>query len=129
MSTLRLLEDYDQHLTVTNQWKSLPSTDPHILSAHLGEYVTREFARESQISMAVLRLGFPIVHGTRSDAAATGISSALATDDLYVALRTALETRLPNWKVLHVQSPLEQARFLMTDTVSVINYPPDTGGD
>ncbi len=127
LSTLRLLGGYEHHLTVTERWRSLPDADPEILSVHLGEYVTREFAREAPITTTVLRLGFPIVNGTRADAAATGESAALATDDMALALRAALAVHLPKWKVLHVQSPVEGARFLMTDAESAIGYPAPVG--
>lgn len=127
LSTLRLLDRYEHHLTVTERWKSLPDTEPEILSGHLGEYVTREFAREAPISTTVLRLGFPIVAGSRADADALGESAALATDDLALALRSALAVHLPKWKVLHVQSPVEGARFLMTDAESAIGFPAPVG--
>ena len=113
LSTMRLLDDYEPHLTVTERWKSLPDTEPDILAAHLGEYVTREFAREEPISTAVLRLGFPIVAGSRHEAVSCGEPAAFATEDLALALRAALQADLPKWQVIHLQSPLPDARFPM----------------
>jgi nucleoside-diphosphate-sugar epimerase len=63
LSTLRLLEAYEERLTVSERWRPLPSDDDEILAIHLGEYVFREFAREEPISTTVMRLGFPLVDG------------------------------------------------------------------
>lgn len=127
LSTLRLMDDYEEHLTVTERWKPLPTTEKEILSAQLAEYVFREFAREQPISTAALRLGFPIVPGSRADAESSGEPAALASEDLGTAIGKALAADLPKWQVLHIQSPIENARFLMTTAESLIAYPQAVG--
>ncbi|MCH8992309.1 MAG: NAD(P)-dependent oxidoreductase, partial [Acidobacteria bacterium] len=57
LSSLGLLDGYDEELAVTERWRPIPPTDPAMLSYHLGEYVCREFARERRISVMCLRLG------------------------------------------------------------------------
>lgn len=125
LHTLRVFDDYEPHLTVTERWKPLPSTDPAILAAHLGEYVCREFAREHpQLEVVSLRLGFPIVPGTRAAATRTRESAALCSADLNLVLERALAAKLPRrWNPVHVQSPVAGARFLMNAAESVIGYP------
>ncbi len=127
LSTLRLMDDYQEHLTVTERWKPLPTTDKEILAAHLCEYVFREFAREQPISTAVLRLGWPLASGPRSAAEESGGTASLATEDLSLALGAALEADLPKWQVLHIQSPVPHSRFLMTTAESLIAYPQAAG--
>ena len=123
LSTLKVMEDYEPILTVTERWKPRPSTNDEILASHLAEYVFREFAREQPISTASLRLGFPLITGSRNDAEASGDTAALATDDLGQALDAALAASLPKWQVLHIQSPVSGQRFLMSTAESLIAYP------
>jgi nucleoside-diphosphate-sugar epimerase len=123
LSTLRLMEDWDENLSVTERWRSTPRTEQELLAAHLNEYVCREFAREGRVQMALLRLGFPIIAGSRSDAEASGETAALATDDLALVLEKALTSDLPQWQVIHVQSPVPRARYLLGTAQSVLSYP------
>jgi nucleoside-diphosphate-sugar epimerase len=125
LHTLRVFDAYEPHLTVTERWKPLPSTEPTVLAAHLGEYVCREFAREHhQLEVVSLRLGFPIVNGPRSAATRTKESTALATADLALALEAAISGPLTKrWNPVHVQSPVANARFLMTNAENVLGYP------
>ncbi|MFW6195040.1 MAG: NAD-dependent epimerase/dehydratase family protein [Chloroflexota bacterium] len=134
LSTLRLMEDYGEHLAVSERWKPLPSTDPDILAADLCEYVCREFARDRGVEVANLRLGFPFVKGGRAEATAAG-SSAVSSKDLGAALEAALVANLDEglhgasapkgtgWRVIHVQSPAPGARFLMGTAERVLGYP------
>lgn len=128
LSTLKVMGDYEPILTVTERWKPLPPTDDEILASHLAEYVFREFAREQPISTASLRLGFPLITGSRNDAEASGDTAALATEDVGLALDAALNARLPKWQVLHIQSPVSDQRFLMSTAESLIAYPAAKGG-
>lgn len=124
LHTLRVFDGYEPHLTVTERWKPLPSTDPAILASHLGEYVCREFAREHQIEVISLRLGFPLVTGTRLAASRAEGTAALATADLALALSSAVAAPLPKrWNPVHIQSPVPGARFLMTNAESLLGYP------
>ena len=123
LSTLRLLEDYPERMTVSERWKPLPSTDDEILAVHLGEYTFREYAREGSISTTILRLGFPVVDGTRDDAEASGETAALAIEDLGTAVNAAISAQLAGYQVLHVQSQLGNARYLMGAAEMAIGYP------
>ena len=135
LSTLELLADYEPNLTVTERWRTRPGTDPDILAVHLGEYVCREFGREGGVTTVALRLGFPIVQGDRATTGSSGESAALATADLGLALNAVLtsdiavglssaQTAAPAaWRVLHVQSPVAGARFLLKDAGQVLGFP------
>ncbi len=123
LSTLRLLEHYPERLTVSERWKPMPSTDDEILAVHLGEYTFREYAREEPISTTILRLGFPVVDGACADAEASGETAALAVEDLGTAVNTAVNAALTGYQVLHVQSPVSNARYLMGAAEMAIGYP------
>ena len=56
-STLKLFDKYDDDLTVNENWRPLPSTDPYVLGKHLGEFTCKEFARTAQIQITCLRFG------------------------------------------------------------------------
>ncbi|MBI4305672.1 MAG: NAD(P)-dependent oxidoreductase [Chloroflexi bacterium] len=125
LHTLRVFDSYEPHLSVTERWKPLPTTEPAILASHLGEYVCREFAREHhQLEVVSLRLGYPLVTGTRAAATRTKAPAALASADLALALNAAVAAALPRrWNPVHIQSPVPNARFLMSNGESVLGYP------
>ena len=56
-STLTLFDKYDDDLTVNENWRPLPSTDPYVLGKHLGEFTCKEFARTGQLQITCLRYG------------------------------------------------------------------------
>ncbi len=132
LSTLRLLDDYPENLTVTENWRPTPGVEPVILSAHLCEYVCREFGREGGIKIANLRLGFPLVDGDTTAAVNSGESAALASDDLAAAIKAALiadlganaqSTDAPHpvsFRTIHVQSPIPNGRFLLKRAASIL---------
>jgi nucleoside-diphosphate-sugar epimerase len=126
LSTLQLLDDYEERLTVSERWRPLPTTDDEILAVHLGEYVFREYAREEPISTTVLRLGFPIVDGDRASAEAAG-TAALATDDAGLAINATVEAGGAGYRLLHVQSPVPNARYLLGDAETAIGFPTQAG--
>ncbi len=115
VSSLQLFNDYEENLTVTEKWRSLPPTENvPLLACHLGEVVCKEFARDRLIQVATLRLGFPVVDGDRSAAAASGSTSAISADDAIDAISRALTAEeLGQWQDIHVQSPVENQRYLM----------------
>ena len=57
LSTLELMADYPAGYRVDARWRPLPRTGPPTLSKHLAEQVSREFAREGKVRVAILRLG------------------------------------------------------------------------
>jgi nucleoside-diphosphate-sugar epimerase len=126
LSTLQLLDDYEERLTVTERWRPLPSTDDEILAVHLGEYVFREYAREEPISTTILRLGFPIVEGNRASADTAG-TAALAMDDAGLAINAAVVAGGDGYRLLHIQSPVSNARYLLGGAEQAIGFPSLTG--
>jgi nucleoside-diphosphate-sugar epimerase len=124
VSTLRLLEDYEENLTVTERWRSHPpSGDPALLACHIGELVCKEFARDRLVKVATLRLGWPVVEGSRTKAARSGETAALATDDLALALNAALTADIEQWQDIHVQSPVPDQRYLMQASQKLLGFP------
>ncbi len=115
ISTLKLFSDYEENLTVTEKWRSLPPTDDaQLLATHLGEMVCREFARDRRIQVATIRLGFPLLQGDSAKAQASGESAAVAGVDAVEAIKRALTAdSLAQWQDIHVQSQVENQRFLM----------------
>lgn len=114
VSSLQLFQDYEENLTVTENWRSLPPTDDiALLACHLGEIVCKEFARDRRIKVATLRLGFPIVDGDLAAAEASRHSAAVSSKDAIQAITHTLSTDLPGqWQNTHVQSKVTNQRFL-----------------
>ena len=60
ISTLRLYEDHEENLVVTERWRTDPSAENvDLLGAHMAEMVCKEFARDRLIQVANLRFGWP----------------------------------------------------------------------
>lgn len=124
VSSLKLFDDYDENLTVTETWRSLPPTDDvPLLACHLGEIVCKEYARDRKIQVATIRLGFPVVQGDRGGAASSGQTAAVAGDDAVEAIKRALTVdTLAQWQDIHVQSPVENQRFLTHAAKSLLEW-------
>lgn len=101
LSSLSLFETCDPNWNVTEQWAPRPSTDAAPLGKYLGEFTCREFAREHSVRVTCLRLGEV---GGDGDA-------ALSVKDAVRAIASALTKEGPLWRVLHVQTEVENARF------------------
>ena len=82
-STLQLFAKLDQSLTIGPNWRPRPTTDLFPLSRHLGEFVCREFAREGQINVSIIRLGDTI------------------DEDTIGAFRQAINST-DKWKITHI---------------------------
>lgn len=124
VSTLKLFDDYEENLTVTETWRSLPPTDDvQLLATHIGEIVCKEYARDRRIQVATLRLGFPLLQGDRATAQSSGESAAVAGDDAVEAIKRAVTTdKLAQWQDIHVQSPVENQRYLMHAAKELLNW-------
>ncbi|MBT3994843.1 MAG: NAD(P)H-binding protein [Chloroflexi bacterium] len=111
ISTLKLFQDHEENLVVTEKWRSdPPAEDIELLVAHMAEYVCKEFARDRLIQVVNLRLGWPFVGGSSSGADETAaISHGMIGESAAVAL-TAQE--LIQWQDIHVQSPVDHQRFI-----------------
>ena len=130
LSTLRLLADYEENLTVTEKWRSLPpSEDPLLLSCHLGEVVCKEFARDGLIDVVTLRMGFPLVCGDRQAAVDSGESAAVSIDDVFTAVERSLTADIARWQDIHVQSPVPGQRYLMHAAGELLQYPSASGSE
>ena len=110
LSSLSLLDKYDEDLVVTEGWRPLPTTEPRDLSYHLGEFVCNEFARQGTINAVRLRLGELVSEDQVSREVPT---SALYMDDAVQAVESALTAKIPRWwGVVHVQSDVPSARYM-----------------
>jgi nucleoside-diphosphate-sugar epimerase len=129
VSSLKLFSDYEENLTVTEKWRSLPPSDnADLLACHLGEITCKEFARDRRIQVATVRLGFPIVKGDAAAARADGRTAAVAADDAIEAVRlTLLSDKLAQWQDIHVQSVVERQRFLMHAAHELLAFPAPSG--
>ena len=110
LSSLSLLDKYDEDLALTESWRPLPTTDPRDLCYHLGEFVCKEFDRQGKITIERLRLGALV---WPEDEARSVSTSALYVDDAAVAVESSLTADLPRWGGLfHIQSNVPHARYL-----------------
>ena len=122
LSSLRILEKYGEGLVVTERWRPIPATDVPTLCYHLGEYVCREFARESKISVVCLRLGDLSWNDGEPGAAS---SSMLYFDDAAQAVQGALRTPAkPGWSIFHIQSVVPNARYRIEVARESLGYNP-----
>lgn len=101
ISSLSLFAACDPNWIVTEQWAPRPTTDAAPMAKYLGEFTCREFAREHSVRVTCLRFG---------DVGGEG-DTALTFEDAVTAIRSALSNDGPMWRVLHVQSEVENARF------------------
>jgi nucleoside-diphosphate-sugar epimerase len=125
VSSLELFADYEENLTVTEVWRSLPPTDNvPLLACHLGEIVCKEYARDRKLQVASIRLGFPVIQGNRSKAAGSGEAAAVAGDDAVLSISSALTSdKLGQWQDIHVQSPVPHQRYLMHAAGKLLSFP------
>ena len=129
LSSLQVLDGYDEDMTVTETWRPVPTTDLDVLSPHLSESVCREFGRERKMGIICLRLG-DLVWGDESEGVRS--SSALYFDDAAQAVERAMAAlRLaagPDWKVLHIQSAVPEARYTTNNAMNFFEYSPAERG-
>ena len=128
LNSLNVMGQYDETYAVTERWKPVPTTDASILGNHLGEFVCREFARESRIDIISLRLGELVWHDGEAS------SSALYPDDAVQAVQKSLAAEVSdgyagsttNWNVFHIQSAVPNARFLTATAQQALGYEPSS---
>jgi uronate dehydrogenase len=126
LSSLSLMDQYDEHFVVTEGWRAVPTTEAASLAHHLGEFVCREFARERRTEVVCLRLGQLAWDGEPTS------TSALYPDDAAQAVERVLSTgraggiraSTAGWTVLHIQSAVPNARFLTTAARDSLGYEP-----
>ena len=112
ISTLRLFEDHEENLVVTERWRTDPSAeDVELLSAHMTEAVCKEFARDRLVQVVNLRFGWPFVDG--NPAAGAAGTAAISHDLIGAAVAEALVSKqLEQWQDIPIQSPVSHQRVL-----------------
>jgi len=136
LSSLRILDKYDENMTVTERWRPVPTTDLSDLCYHMGEFVCREFGRERNANVVCLRLGDLVWDGGERGAVA---SSALYFDDAVRAVEKALTFAKrgpmparaqalgePGWNIFHIQSSVPNARFMTGAATDKLGYEPES---
>ena len=109
LSSLSLMDKYDEDMVVTEGWRPLPRAEPRDLCYHLGELVCNEFARQGTINAVRLRMGELVWEDKEPQDVPT---SALYVDDAVEAVAKALDANIPRWwGVIHVQSNVPNARY------------------
>ncbi|MCX8214316.1 MAG: NAD(P)-dependent oxidoreductase [SAR202 cluster bacterium] len=125
LSSLQVMDGYDEDMTVTETWRPVPTTDLDVLSHYLSESVCREFGRERKTGIICLRLG-DLVWGDEGEGVRS--SSALYFDDAAQAVERAMAAeRLaagPDWNLLHIQSAVARARFATAKATNYLEYSP-----
>jgi nucleoside-diphosphate-sugar epimerase len=126
LSSLQVLDGYDEDMTVTETWRPTPTTDPDVLCHYLSEYVCREFGRERKTGIICLRLGDLVW----DDGAVS--PSALYFDDAAQAVERAMAAERPSdgpdWKLLHIQSAVAGARYATDRATADLEYVPAERG-
>ena len=124
ISTLKLFQDHEENLVVTEKWRSDPPADDiELLVAHMAEYVCKEFARDRLIQVVNLRLGWPFVGDSL---AGSDDTAAISHDMIGESITAALTTEeLIQWQDIHVQSPVDHQRFI---TKTAARFLPELAG-
>lgn len=130
LSSLDVMDQYDESLAVTERWKPTPTTAPEVLCPHMAEFVCREFAREKKSTVYCLRLGELAWDGQSHS------TSALTPEDALQAVEQALTAEvvldwstIPNaWNVFHVQSSVPDQRFLTANAQNALGFQPESRG-
>ncbi|MCH2579407.1 MAG: hypothetical protein MK003_13760, partial [Pseudomonadales bacterium] len=119
ISTLRLYENHEENLVVTERWRTDPSAeDVAILGAHMTESVCKEFARDRLMDVVNLRFGWPFVETVLPSSSHT----AVITHDLIAATvaESLLSEQLGPWQDVHVQSPVKHQRFITNTAAKLL---------
>jgi len=111
ISTLRLYEGHAENLVVTERWRTdPPADDMDLLSAHMAEYVCKEFARDRLIQVVNFRIGWPVVGDSP---AGPNDTAAVSHDMIGAAVEEALTNQnLAHWQDIHIQSRADHQRFI-----------------
>ena len=110
ISTLSLMQNYKESYTVTEKWKSTPSTQLDMLSSHLSEVIFKEFARTFSFQKILLRIGFPL---TNSETEASENKSVLSKTELINSINKIIALNFnEKYEIIHIQNKNESQRFL-----------------
>jgi nucleoside-diphosphate-sugar epimerase len=123
LSTLRLMDEYEDNLVVTELWRSKPlASDIDLLCAHLVEIICKEYARDRMFEVVNLRLGWPLIEGGRESLDLDASTSALCSDDLGRAVMASLEADVEQWQDVHVQSTVKDQRYTTAKASDLLGF-------
>ena len=136
LSSLSVLDQYEDNMTVTETWRPTPTPDPLILGFHLGEFVCREFAREAKIQVLCLRLGplsavsfeRPSTSTLYVKDAIQAVEGAVRADLGHIGVATrhaGAAAPKSMWNIYHIQSKVPNARYSTDAAQNELGY---TGG-
>ena len=76
------------------------------------------------MEVVTVRLGYPVVAGSRSALSDAHGDAAICTDDVVAVASAALTAPVSQaCTVVHAQSPVANARYLMRQATEVLGYP------
>lgn len=107
---LSVFANCEDDWAIDEKWRPRPSTEPQVLTHHLGEFVCREFAREGRIAITCLRLG-QMERTGNATAPPPRDPTWLARPDAVSAFQCALAAPEVPWAIYHIQSEFSGARF------------------
>ena len=124
ISSLELIKSYNDSNTVTETWKSTPSTEIPFLSGHLTEIIFKEFARTFPINISVLRLGYPINYIDSN--IERKIKSSVKIKEILISIERIISLKNPKkWEIFHLQSDVKLKKFLTNKTNDILGVPFD----
>ena len=127
VSSLDLFAPYDSDLTVSENWKPLPTCDPAILGAHLCEFTAREFAHSCALQVTLLRLGHLVraeeVDGQPYDSMWVDLNDVVSAVSNIIDKTTAEYHR--QYSIVHIQSDSPRARFSVEAAKRSIGFAPE----
>lgn len=119
ISTLSLMKEHNDNYTVTEKWKTTPSTQMDSLSSNLCEIIFKEFGRTFSFQKILLRIGFPIAD--RADITEK-YSSAISISELVTSLNKIINTNFKEkYEIIHIQNTGDNQRFL-TSKFNELNF-------
>jgi hypothetical protein len=128
LGTLDVLKAYDPDYIIDEMWKPKPTTEIKLLTNHMAEFVCKEFGREHNVDVRVLRLG-EICWENKSNS-----DSPLFIIDALQAIQRTVEADLPSpsyipnvpntWNVFHIQSLVPNMRFKIVKAIDELGYDP-----
>lgn len=128
LGTLDVLKAYDPDYIIDEMWKPKPTTEMKLLTNHMAEFVCKEFGREHNVDVRVLRLG-EICWENKSN-----LDSPLFIIDALQAIQRTVEADLPSpsyipnvpntWNVFHIQSLVPNMRFKIIKAIDELGYDP-----
>ena len=123
ISSLTLMDAYNEEYIVDESWEPMPQTNPSILRYYLAELVCREFSLEGNIDVIVLRFGEIV----SQHHVLPQTKSALYIEDAIHALDIAIKTdgnKLNSKRLFHIQSKIPNAKYPTLSAENTLGYNP-----